>query len=122
MKILVVDDDTGNLALAVRMLGRIGGAQVSTATSGAQALEAASLASFDTILLDISMPGMDGTQTCRALRARPQYQDCRILACTAHAGRAELEDYLRSGFSATLTKPFLLDELRLALMPDTAKG
>ncbi len=118
MKILVVDDDAGNLALAERMLRRIGGVEVATAASGTLALEAASRAIFDVILLDISMPGMDGPQTCRALRSRPEYQYCRVIACTAHAGRAELEDYLRSGFSATLTKPFLLDDLREVLIPE----
>lgn len=112
MKILVVDDDPGNQVLARRMLERHGGVELIRVVDGGEAcLAAARLARFDTVLLDISMPDMDGVTACRRLRALPGYDTCRIIACTAHAGRDEPLRYRAEGFSATLTKPFLIEEL-----------
>ena len=57
------------------------------------------------------MPGMGGVAACQQLRMRADYRDCLIIACTAHAGRVELASYAESGFSNTLTKPFLVQQL-----------
>ncbi len=115
MKILVVDDDPGNQVLARRMLERHRGVELVRAVDGGgDCLAAARLARFDTVLLDISMPDMDGVTACRRLRALPGYDTCRIIACTAHAGRDDPLRYRAEGFSATLTKPFLIEELYAA--------
>ena len=71
---------------------------------------------FDAILLDISMPDMDGIEVCRRLRKMPDYATTCIIACTAHAGTRDRDDFLQQGFSSVLTKPFLLEEL-FAVLP-----
>ena len=112
MNILIVDDDPGNRLIARRMLERHEGVQaMQVVDGGAACLAAAREARFDTILLDISMPDMDGVTVCRQLRTYPGYDTCRIVACTAHAGREELAKFKADGFTTTLTKPFLLEDL-----------
>jgi CheY-like chemotaxis protein len=123
MKILIVDDDPGNRVIARRMLERHGGVEaMHIVDSGAACLDTAAKVRFDTILLDISMPDMDGVTVCQKLRTFPGYDTCRIVACTAHAGRVELAKFHADGFSATLTKPFLLEDLYSAVgLPPAAK-
>ena len=115
MKVLVVDDDEGNRKLAARMLALSPGIEIHKADSGEACLKAVERERFDAILLDISMPGLGGVATCHQLRLMPGGRDCAIIACTAHAGRVELASYAEAGFSSTLTKPFLVQQLFAAL-------
>lgn len=116
MKILIVDDDPGNRVIARRMLERHGGVEaMHIVDSGAACLETAAKVLFDTILLDISMPDMDGLTVCRELRKLAGYEGCRIVACTAHAGHAEVAKFRADGFTTTLTKPFMIEELYSAV-------
>lgn len=123
MRILIVDDDPGNRVIARRMLERHGGVEaMQVVDSGAACLASAREGRYDTVLLDISMPDMDGVTACRQLRMLPGYDTCRIVACTAHAGREELARFQADGFTATLTKPFLLEDLYSAVgLPPAAK-
>jgi CheY-like chemotaxis protein len=61
------------------------------------------------VLLDISLPGMDGTAVLAALRADPELKDLPVIALTAHAMAGDREKYLGLGFDAYLTKP-IVDE------------
>ena len=61
--------------------------------------------SVDAILLDVSMPGISGTDLCRQLRTRPEFGGVRIIAYTAHAMPGEREDILSAGFDDILIKP-----------------
>ena len=110
-KILIVDDDAAlRHALAEQLQLHEEFEALEAETAGA-ALELVKQHLFDAILLDISMPGMGGVAACQQLRMRADYRDCLIIACTAHAGRVELASYAESGFSNTLTKPFLVQQL-----------
>ena len=109
--ILVVEDSNGNRHLALRMLSLWRNLVVYGAESGEIALDLAEQIHFDTILLDIGLPGIRGVETYQRLRARPSGAALRIIACTAFAGPEDHIEFRQLGFDAILTKPFLLEEL-----------
>jgi CheY-like chemotaxis protein len=119
MRILVVDDDAGNRRLASRMLGRSPAYTVEEADSGEACLRSVEQNHYDCILLDISMPKMDGIETCARLRAMHNGADSRVIACTAHASEKERDDFLLNGFDRVITKPFLIEELFESIEGDT---
>jgi CheY-like chemotaxis protein len=82
-RILVVDDDAMLREVAQTALELVGGWQVSTAQSGAQAQQRALADRPDAILLDVMMPGLDGPATANALRADPATRDIPIIFLTA---------------------------------------
>lgn len=109
-RILVVDDDLDSLKLIGLMLqGQ--GYQIIAAQSGLQALNKALNENPDLILLDIMMPGMDGLEVCRRLRADPRTADIPVIMFTA---KTQVEDKV-AGFEAGadeyLTKPIHPAEL-----------
>ncbi len=65
----------------------------------------------DLVLLDISLPGMDGVEVLRVLRGRDDMRGVPILALTAHAMAGDREKYLGYGFDDYLTKPIIDDAL-----------
>lgn len=107
--ILIVDDSPSSLAVLVSGLERRD-FHVLLATNGEHGLQQAHDAQPDVILLDILMPGMDGMETCRRLKAQPSTQDIPVIFMTA---LARVEDKL-SGFEAGavdyLVKPIRIDE------------
>lgn len=115
MKILIVDDNAANRDLAARMLRLNPQIAVSEADSGPACLELAAKEKFDIILMDISMPGMDGIETCALLRGLKTHAATRIIACTAYASTRDGRSFLSQGFTSVLTKPFLLAELYEAI-------
>ena len=84
------------------------------------ALELARTLMPDVVLLDVSMPGISGTDLCRQLRAQDAYKGVRIVAYTAHALVSERADILAAGFDAYLPKPVdittLLQTVELLLL------
>jgi two-component system cell cycle response regulator DivK len=109
-KILVVDDDEDNRNVASQYLGFLG-AEVHTAVNGETGLDA--LGSFEPtfILLDLSMPAMDGWEMHRRLRAEPRTANIPVIALTAHAMPEDADKAIACGFNGYITKPFLLDSL-----------
>jgi signal transduction histidine kinase len=108
--ILVVDDTPENLTLLVGML-KEQGYRVRPVPSGELALQAAAAEPPDLILLDISMPGMDGFEVCERLKADPRLKDIPVLFLTA---RTDIEDKVRSfevGGVDYVTKPFQFAEV-----------
>lgn len=90
-KVLVVDDNAVNRKLAAALLKRRG-MFVDEADGGVIALEMLKAGSFEAVLLDISMPVMDGKEVCRIIRATPELASLRVVAYTAHAiGRDKVE-------------------------------
>lgn len=87
------------------------GAEVHTAVDGETGL--AALASFQPtfILLDLSMPGMDGWEMHRRLRAEPLTANIPVIALTAHAMPEDANKAIACGFNGYITKPFLLNTL-----------
>jgi len=115
LAVLVVDDNIDNRSLAVRMLKVIGTACGDQAGNAAECLEAISKKHYDAILMDISMPEVSGIDLCKTLRTMPTQAGVRIIACTAHASPREAQQFEEIGFDAVLTKPFLMNDLKLAL-------
>lgn len=101
---LVVDDHPTNRLLGRTLLSKMGWV-TDEADSGESALEKARQTEFTLILLDISMPGLSGEETCARLRAQPNGSAIRIIAYTAHAFPEERERFLAAGFDEILTKP-----------------
>lgn len=114
MKVLVVDDQRVNRTLPAVLL-RQQGCEVIEAESGEDALRLIADHQFDAILLDVSMPGISGTDLCRQLRTRPEFGGVRIIAYTAHAMPGEREDILSAGFDDILIKPISRQVLLAAL-------
>lgn len=108
--ILVVDDQREILELAALVLERAG-YRTATAGSGDEALERLARESFDLVLLDINMPGMDGWETLRLLRADEQLADLAIVMFSVKGELADKVHSLQEGASGYITKPFVVDEL-----------
>ncbi len=102
VRVLVVDDSPDNLRLTTRML-TASGADVECAADGESAIKVLASLSFDVVLMDIQMPGLDGYETIRRLRAMGYRKP--VLALTAHAMKGERERCLEAGFDGHLVKP-----------------
>ena len=100
---LVVDDHPTNRLLGGTLLKKLGWT-VSEADCGETALDLAAGRHFDLILLDISMPGLSGEETCSRLKAMTP-PPSRIIAYTAHAYPEDRERLLAAGFDGILVKP-----------------
>lgn len=108
-KILVVDDDDINRAV-VRIFMEHRGCIVMEAPSGEAALTFADLNGFDVILMDLSMPRMDGFETTRRIREENKVsRSTPIFALTAHNAEQNMEKCLQSGMTGVLNKPFDAD-------------
>ena len=104
-KVLIVDDVPVNLDVLCRTL-EAEGYDVLVATSGEQAIEVCDRTHPDAILLDVMMPGIDGFETCRRLKANPEHQAIPVLFLTA---RDEMEGILEGFYAGGVdyvTKPF----------------
>ena len=109
-RVLVVEDDPANRALLGRLLARDGYEAIEVA-DGPGALEAVAVESPDLVLLDIGLPGIDGLEICRRLRAEPATLTLPVILLT---GRTSVEDVvagLDAGADDFLTKPFNAGEL-----------
>jgi DNA-binding response OmpR family regulator len=106
-KILLVDDDPGVLDVVAFMLRREG-FDVDEERDGTAALDKARTDAFDIVILDIMLPGMSGTDVCRALRAE---SDVPILMLTARDAEIDRVLGLELGADDYVTKPFSTAEL-----------
>lgn len=105
---LVVDDDSDICELIVTVL-EDAGLEVSTAASGAEALEAARRLPPDLVTLDLTLPDMDGTEVCRELRA---FSDAYVVMITGRDSEIDRLVGLEVGADDYLSKPFSPRELR----------
>lgn len=108
--ILAVDDDPDVLGTLARALKR-DGFEVGRATSGLQALKMLADRQPSLIILDIMMPGLDGLNVCRKIRADNQYNHVAILFLTARGHTDDVVDGLDAGGDDYVTKPFEVAEL-----------
>jgi CheY-like chemotaxis protein len=115
MKILVVEDNRINRIVARDLLEK-DGHHVEEAVDGEQGLKCAQTSDYDLILMDISMPIMDGLEATKAIRkVEEKGTAVPIIALTAHAMPAEKELFLAAGMDGILTKPVSLPKLRYIL-------
>ena len=107
-KILVVEDNDMNMQLVEYLLEE-GGYDIVKATSGEEALSITSnddnLATFDLILMDIHLPGMDGLSVVRRMKSNDRTARIPILALTAHAMRGDKDRFLEAGCDGYISKP-----------------
>ena len=122
MRVLVTDDDDLMLELLALSLGQEGFTNV-TATDSAQAtldliesldsgITDGKTGAFDCFLFDIQMPGMNGIELCRRVRALPQYSRTPIIMVTTLSDRKHIEEAFIAGATDYVTKPF--DQVELA--------
>jgi two-component system, sensor histidine kinase len=111
LRILGVDDHPINRRLMLAYLGK-GPHWVRVAEDGPAALAALDSESFDVVLMDIEMPGMDGPACLQRIRARPDAMArVPVVAVTAHAMAGDRERYLAAGFDDYLAKPMTRTDL-----------
>jgi two-component system cell cycle response regulator len=108
--ILVVDDNPANLKLARVLLGSEG-YDVRTASDAEEALALLTHFHPEVILMDIQLPGMDGLELTRRLKADPKTRGIAILALTAYAMKGDEERMLAAGCDGYMAKP--IDAKRL---------
>lgn len=109
--ILVVEDNPVNYELVNKILKHMGH-RSTTITDGETAYKwCQENAAPDLILMDISLPGMDGQQLTGKIREMPGYSDTPIVALTAHAMKGDDERFLSAGCDRYLAKPFGLAQL-----------
>jgi len=109
-KILLVEDNEMNRDMLSRRLQKRG-YEVSMAMDGRQGVEMARAGGFDLILMDMSLPEIDGWEATRQLRAVPETQTVPIIGLTAHAMSGDREKALEAGCNDYDTKPVELPRL-----------
>ncbi|HEV7914230.1 MAG TPA: response regulator, partial [Albitalea sp.] len=105
--VLLVDDTPANLGVLVERLEQHG-ACVVIAQDGEEALERARFVHPDLVLLDVRMPGIDGHETCRRLKADARTRDMPVIFMTAHDDVAENLRGFEAGGVDCITKPLNL--------------
>ncbi|MQQ07331.1 response regulator [Epibacterium sp. SM1979] len=125
-RLLVVEDNDVNRELLQKML-ELMGHNVTAASGGAEAVALVAKNHFDLILMDISMPEVDGIEAIRRIRARNLAPQTDVVALTAHAASKDHARILAAGFAEILTKPVNKRQLvevigRRALRPGTGES
>jgi two-component system cell cycle response regulator DivK len=119
-RIAVVEDNPDNRLLVQAILEDL--YEISEYESGPAALEGFGRERPDLVLLDISLPGMDGTEVLRHIRAEVRLRDLPVVALTAHAMAGDRERYLALGFNDYVTKPILDEDELLAAIQRALGG
>ncbi len=107
LTVLLAEDNVVNQAFAQLILHREGH-EVVTVGNGAEALEALARRRFDVVLMDVRMPGMDGVEATRRIRAGQDNvldPEIPIIALTAHGGPEDVERFHAAGMDHTIAKP-----------------
>jgi len=118
LRVLLAEDNDVNRRFTTKFLQQRGH-QVTAVENGREALAALELQIFDIVLMDISMPEMDGMEATRAIRAHDGSRfDPRIpvVAVTAHALRGDGERFLKAGMDAYLAKPLDLEHFERVIL------
>ena len=108
--ILIVDDNTQNLKLARVVLANEG-FDVYTASNAEDALQLLRTVTPRLILMDIQLPGMDGLELTRRLKADPATRPIRVIALTAYAMKGDDEKAFAAGCDGYITKPIDVERL-----------
>ncbi len=109
-RILVVEDNRDNMTLIADILSSFD-YEVLQATDGEQGVEMANMEKPDLILMDLSLPRMDGWTATRYIKANPDLKHIPIIALTAHAMVGDRERALEAGCDEYISKPINLPEL-----------
>jgi two-component system, cell cycle response regulator DivK len=108
-KVVVIEDNLDNRELLRAILGHLH--HIIDYATGPEALEGIRQDRPDVILLDISLPGMDGLEILEKIRADTALREIPVIALTAHVVSGDREKYLAAGFNDYVTKPILDENL-----------
>ena len=121
-KVLVAEDDR-DIQKVIRMSLKLRGVgHVAFANDGLECLACVGVVQPDLILLDVSMPNLDGYETCRRLKADPKTQSIPVIFLTAKVQRHEVETGMKAGAQGYLSKPFDPMTLHDQILEILAKG
>lgn len=109
-RILLVEDNEMNRDMLSRRLARKG-YQVDMAVDGKEGIAMARRGGYDLVLMDMSLPEVDGWEATRTLRSQPETRELPIIALTAHAMAGDREKALEAGCDDYDTKPIELGRL-----------
>lgn len=109
-KIAIVEDNADNRLLVQAILDGL--YETSEYVNGSEALSGMEQEKPDLVLLDISLPGMDGKEVLQRIRADDSLHDIPVIALTAHAMAGDKAKFLALGFNAYVAKP-IIDEQEL---------
>jgi PAS domain S-box-containing protein len=112
--VLVAEDERVNQTVVKRLLAKLGHEALCVET-GEMALQLLREKSFDCVLMDIQMPGLDGMETTRIIREELEL-DLPVVALTAHAMKGDRDRFLEAGMNGYVAKPFDLAELESELL------
>ena len=110
--IAIVEDNADNRLLLRAILDDL--YELVEYENGTDALAGLSASLPDLVLLDISLPGMDGNEILARIRADAGLRDLPVIALTAHAMSGDREKYLAAGFNDYITKPIVDETLLLS--------
>lgn len=110
-KVLIAEDDH-NILVSLEFLMRHDGYDVRIATRGDEVLLCVRDFLPDLVILDVMLPGRNGFELCRDIRANAEWIDTKIIILSARGRNAEVQRGLDSGADAYITKPFATSELR----------
>lgn len=113
-KVLVVDDSISELELISKYL-RQGGYTVIMATDAQEALNKALAQKPDAVVTDLVMPGMNGLELCRSLKAHPETQKLPVVACTSKTQDIDRFWAMKQGINVYVTKPFTQEQITNAV-------
>jgi len=111
-RVLVIDDEAMILEVIQGCLEELGGMEVLTAASGVEGLQVAQTALPDGILLDVSMPGLDGLEVLRQLQANAVTRSIPVVLLTARVQPEDRAKFAQAGVAGVILKPF--DPIALA--------
>ncbi len=122
LRVLLVEDNETNRLVAREMLTSLG-CQVCEARDGREGVEIAAQDPFDLILMDISMPHLDGVQATTLIRAQAgPNAETPIVALTAHAQPDDIERFHAAGMADVVVKPLSRGQLAVLLQDETEQG
>lgn len=113
--LLLVADDNPIVQTMLRRVLQREGAQVASVSDGTEALAQLQRRRFDAVLMDVSMPRLNGMAATQAIRALPALRGLPVIGISAHAMAGDREECLAAGMNAYLTKPLTREELLGAL-------
>jgi len=123
--LLLAEDNDLNQEVAKALLEGVG-LRVDIASDGQQAVDRVRAHDYDLVLMDVQMPGIDGLEATRLIRAEPHRADLPIIAMTANAMASDREDCLRAGMNDHVAKPIdparLFDVLQQWIRPRPGLG
>jgi len=119
--ILAIEDNLDNMELFGWMLEDEGYA-FEGAASAEEGLACLKRRSFDLVLMDIALPGIDGTEATRRIRADTRFTRIPVIAVTAYGGNAAIEEILASGVNAVVHKPISHSRLINAIGTSLLEG